>query len=239
MTALMPVLTRDTALSGPRARWLMAFAVVALAHVLLMLWLSGAATEVRLQASSGSPVLVDMVMPAASPAAARPVPAAPEPVPEKPAPEQVAPEPEPEPADDDAVAPEPEPTPEPAAREAPDTDTSANDTPASAAAPGIADARAREQQLNWQTRLLMHLEREKRYPLAARQRDEQGVAQVQLTMDRGGRVLSASLSRSSGSRWLDEEALALMRRAQPLPAPPDSLPGERLSLKIPIRFSLR
>jgi protein TonB len=103
----------------------------------------------------------------------------------------------------------------------------------------VASGREKAEQINWQTRLLIHLERQKRYPLVARQRNEQGIVRVRVTIDRQGRVLSTSLSQSSGSQWLDREALALPARAQPLPAPPDSMPGDPLALQIPISFTLR
>jgi len=45
--------------------------------------------------------------------------------------------------------------------------------------------------------------------------------------------------RSSGASALDEEALALLRRAQPFPAPPPELPGQRVDLSVPIRFNLK
>jgi tripartite-type tricarboxylate transporter receptor subunit TctC len=38
---------------------------------------------------------------------------------------------------------------------------------------------------------------------------------------------------------LDEEVLALLRRAQPFPPPPWELPGERVNLTVPIRFNLK
>lgn len=38
---------------------------------------------------------------------------------------------------------------------------------------------------------------------------------------------------------LDEEALPLLRRAQPFPAPPRELPGKHVDLTVPIRFNIR
>ncbi|WP_249199171.1 hypothetical protein [Photobacterium sp. GJ3] len=35
---------------------------------------------------------------------------------------------------------------------------------------------------------------------------------------------------------LDNEAQAMVRRAEPLPLPPDSLEGERLTLTVPVSF---
>jgi hypothetical protein len=44
---------------------------------------------------------------------------------------------------------------------------------------------------------------------------------------------------SSGVTALDEEAVALLRRAQPFPQPPPEILGERVYLTVPIRFNLR
>ncbi len=91
----------------------------------------------------------------------------------------------------------------------------------------------------WQGRLAGLLQRAKRYPESAREAGQEGAAAVTFTMDRAGRVLSVRLARSSGSQALDEEAVALVRRAEPLPAPPPELPGQTVTLTVPIRFSLR
>jgi periplasmic protein TonB len=92
---------------------------------------------------------------------------------------------------------------------------------------------------NWRSQLVAALLRNKRYPEAARSRGEQGVAQVFFSLDRQGRLLESRLVRSSGAASLDEEALALLRRAQPFPAPPSDWPGEHVDLNVPIRFNLK
>ena len=91
----------------------------------------------------------------------------------------------------------------------------------------------------WQGRLVSLLQRAKHYPDAARAAGEEGVAAVTFSMDRAGRVLAVRLARSSGSAALDAEAMALVRRAEPLPAPPPELPGQTITLTVPIRFSLQ
>lgn len=83
------------------------------------------------------------------------------------------------------------------------------------------------------------LQRFKRYPDTARSRGEQGVAYATFTMDRSGNVLSASIVRSSNSRLLDEEAVALIRRAAPLPPVPAAMTGSTVTLTVPVTFSLR
>lgn len=91
---------------------------------------------------------------------------------------------------------------------------------------------------NWRGELIGRLQRAKRYPDAARARDEQGVATVMFTMDRSGHVLSARLVCSSGSDVLDEEAVALIHRAAPLPPAPAELQGDTLTLNVPVSFRL-
>jgi protein TonB len=91
----------------------------------------------------------------------------------------------------------------------------------------------------WKTQIVALLERNKRYPQAAQSRREQGVAQVFFSLDRNGRVIDSRVVRSSGASSLDEEALALLRRAQPFPAPPRELRGDHVDLTVPIRFNLK
>ena len=70
------------------------------------------------------------------------------------------------------------------------------------------------------------LERNKHYPETAAIAARTGVAQVFFSLDRQGRVLESRVVRSSGANALDEEALALLRRAQPFPPPPRELAGD-------------
>ena len=86
--------------------------------------------------------------------------------------------------------------------------------------------------------MLARLERFRHYPRAAQVAREQGVAYVHVRIDRQGRVLSVALQRSSGHASLDEEALQTFHRAQPLPAPPASLP-DPVELEVPVEFFLR
>jgi protein TonB len=88
----------------------------------------------------------------------------------------------------------------------------------------------------WQSRLMAHLERRKKYPSAARSRGERGTVYVRFRIDDGGNVLSASLARSSGFPELDAEVLSLVRRASPVPAPPA---GVSRTITAPVRFTVR
>ena len=90
---------------------------------------------------------------------------------------------------------------------------------------------------SWQSRLSAHLNARKRYPQEAAERNERGVAYVRFSLDREGRVLSSGLARSSGSAALDRETLDLIRRAQPMPAPPAEDPRSRFDISVPIHFT--
>ncbi|PPJ48493.1 energy transducer TonB [Rhizobium sp. KAs_5_22] len=88
----------------------------------------------------------------------------------------------------------------------------------------------------WQSRLMSHLERRKRYPSEARSNREEGIVYVRFRIDDGGNVLSVSLSRSSGHSSLDQAVLDMVRRASPVPAPP---PGVSKTITAPVRFNIR
>ncbi len=92
---------------------------------------------------------------------------------------------------------------------------------------------------SWESLLLKRLQEFKSYPLAARRRNEQGVVLLAFSIDRNGHVVSRHIVRGSGYADLDAEVLALVERAQPIPAFPPSMTQARLDLTVPIRFSLR
>jgi periplasmic protein TonB len=92
---------------------------------------------------------------------------------------------------------------------------------------------------SWQSLLLKHLQEFKNYPYQARQRNEQGVVLLAFSIDRAGHVVSRRIVKSSGYADLDAEVLALVERAQPMPAFPASMTEAQLDLTVPIRFSLR
>jgi len=58
-------------------------------------------------------------------------------------------------------------------------------------------------------------------------------------MNRAGKILVAKIEHSSGHSDLDEEVLALIKRADPPPPLPPEIAGDQLELVAPVRFSLR
>ena len=114
----------------------------------------------------------------------------------------------------------------------------ATEQPVSAAAsPGSAAAAARAK-ATWERALVTHLNRFKRYPDTARAGRRQGDVSVQFTIDHMGGVIASRVVQSSGSQALDDEALAVLQRASPLPAPPGYAVGSTLNLTLPIQFRL-
>src|SRR5262252_8926775 len=83
---------------------------------------------------------------------------------------------------------------------------------AAAPAPGLS-AIPSKAQANWQRSLVAHINRYKRYPAEARAHKVEGIVSVEFTLDRSGQILSSRVAQSSGSPILDEEAVALIRRA--------------------------
>ena len=107
---------------------------------------------------------------------------------------------------------------------------SANDT-AGGGAPGAS--------ADYMSYLLAWLQKHKEYPRDARRRNQQGTALLYFEIDREGRILNAKLQQSSGYGSLDGEALALIRRAEPLPMPPPEVQGDPIRLVVPVQFFLR
>lgn len=90
----------------------------------------------------------------------------------------------------------------------------------------------------WYGQVLALLQKQKRYPRLALQRNEQGVVKVRFVLDRDGRLLTVKLEDSSGYQLLDREALALVQRVSPFPPPPASVTGIHISLEVPIAFQV-
>jgi protein TonB len=88
-------------------------------------------------------------------------------------------------------------------------------------------------------KLLGRLNRYKRYPASARAARRQGVVMLHFIMNANGQVLLAEINKTSGVVELDAEALALVRRAEPLPAIPAGFGKDTIDAVVPIEFFLR
>ena len=240
-------------------RWCACGAVVLAAHGLIAAAIAARSDPVE-DADAGSPVvMIDLAPVAAAPSPPQ-VDLAPGPQVETPAQEEVAAQKEPERKEEKKEQVEEMPAPNPQValaptlpeQEQPDeampeqqpmeaTPVPTAPTPApvvapapAAPAPGALTRPNPATVLTWQRQLVAQLERHKRYPSNAH--GALGEANLAFRIDRQGRVLSSRIVRSSGSPALDEEALALVKRAQPLPAPPAGMTDQQLSFVVPIRY---
>lgn len=85
-------------------------------------------------------------------------------------------------------------------------------------------------------KLESHLARFHTYPALIGRRPE-GLARVGLIVNRDGHVMDAWIETSSGSRQLDDAAIATVRRSEPLPSLPGDLPSA-IDLIVPLKFDV-
>jgi TonB family protein len=97
-----------------------------------------------------------------------------------------------------------------------------------------ADVKANAIKLTWHKALLSHLNRHKRYPSRSERRSAE--ASVTFTLDRRGHVISYAIKRSAGHPAFDDAALAMMKRADPVPPPPPAIADEGLTFEVPVQF---
>lgn len=78
----------------------------------------------------------------------------------------------------------------------------------------------------------------KQYPKIAQMRGWQGEALVELLLDGNGKLISKKILKSSGYDILDKQALAMIEKAAPFPAPPEALRASSFTITVPIPFTL-
>jgi protein TonB len=229
--------------SGSR-RWGACFTAILALHV-ACLWLALTFWREAEPLPPGSPpiAMIELAPLPVAPPVVTPAPP-PEPVPPPPQLEETAP-PTPAPIVTVPMPPEPKPVRHPPPRHEPPPIMAAPAPPVEAPptpvppAPAVSLPQPSNAVPTWQSALLARLEQFKRYPNLAQFRHQQGVVQLRFTMDRQGNVLSAQIAKSSGYDALDDETLALIHRAEPLPPPPADVPGQTFSLTVPVQFFLK
>jgi periplasmic protein TonB len=89
----------------------------------------------------------------------------------------------------------------------------------------------------WQKDLAAHLHKHKRYPSDRSLQTAELV--VSFELDRTGHVLSTHIIKGSGDASFDQAALAMMRRADPVPPPPPLVADEGLTFTLPVIFRVK
>jgi protein TonB len=167
---------------------------------------------------------------------------------EEPKPEKPKEKPKKEKVEKPKPKPKPEPDPEPEVVQKPPQQTAQQQAAKAAApvqpsaapaAPSAAEvARVSAAKVTWRGILEAHLQKFQKYPRSAQRRNVEGTVWLRFRMDRAGKVLSYAIERTSDQEVLDEAALAMIERAQPLPALPDDVPGDSIELIIPAVFNI-
>ncbi len=106
---------------------------------------------------------------------------------------------------------------------------------------GSADgkARAQEIQARYTQQISLWIDRHKIYPDAAREKGQKGQVLVRIRVDRQGNIKFSAIETPTGYDLIDQAALQMIQRANPLPAPPADYPGgNMIEFLIPTRFGM-
>ncbi|WP_106751290.1 TonB family protein [Pannonibacter carbonis] len=103
---------------------------------------------------------------------------------------------------------------------------------ANGTADGSGDEQGEGARTNYKGKVIAKLRRAKQ----AARGGGQGTATVEFVVARDGSVSSIKLVRSAGDAALDEAALAMVRRAAPMPAFPDDIRQPSLFFRVPVEF---
>jgi TonB family protein len=86
----------------------------------------------------------------------------------------------------------------------------------------------------WVRQIVLKLNAAKQFPHEALGRS--GTARIAFRIDRAGHIVSTALLQSTGVDALDRDALALIKRAEPLPSPPAEVTEDELQFTVPLIY---
>ena len=92
---------------------------------------------------------------------------------------------------------------------------------------------------SWQKSVTQKIAKKQTYPRAALRKELEGKVQVEINIDRDGNIVAHSVTQSSGHDVLDREVPKLMKRVNPLPAPPADVTDSQLTLVVPLAWALQ
>ncbi|NLT89923.1 MAG: energy transducer TonB [Pseudomonas lactis] len=153
-------------------------------------------------------------------------------------PKPVKPKPKPQPPKPVEKKPEP---PKEKPSEEPPSETPPSNAPAQKSAQPTPGPSAQQlaAQASWQSTLLAHLQKYKKYPPGAQRSGKEGMNRLRFVVDGEGNVLSYELEGRSGNADLDRATLEMIRKAQPLPKPPaDLLKNGSVELVAPFVYNI-
>jgi TonB family protein len=86
----------------------------------------------------------------------------------------------------------------------------------------------------WRLQMAERIDSNKEFPAGGY--CQEGIVRISFMIDRAGNLLSSGVAESSSIPAFDVEALAILKRAQPFPPPPEAVGGAFVNLNVPIRF---
>jgi protein TonB len=86
---------------------------------------------------------------------------------------------------------------------------------------------------DWGRKISAYFELHKRYP---KDRTRATTVKVSLVLNRRGNVVSVDVAESSGDAAFDDAAVSMIRRSDPVPAPPAGLTEDQFSFSLDVRF---
>lgn len=114
-----------------------------------------------------------------------------------------------------------------------------SDAPPTVVQRRLSKVELRELQRGYYSELNQIMRKERNYPRSARRQGLEGTVLVELIVDARGKLLSASVVRSSGHKVLDQAALTDVKKMKRLPKPPKELKRRQVKLHIPFEYSLQ
>jgi periplasmic protein TonB len=112
--------------------------------------------------------------------------------------------------------------------------------PAQKIVPGTSTASDAEIMRRYEQVISLWIKKFKLYPDEARNQGMEGETVVRIRIDRRGNIKYCALERSTGYQILDHAAIAMIKRANPVPAVPhDYPPGDQMEFLIPVNFHLK
>lgn len=90
----------------------------------------------------------------------------------------------------------------------------------------------------WRAALVSHIQKFKKYPDESKKRGEYGLTVASFEIDRKGKLLRSKLIKRTCFDDLNDETIAMLKRAEPFPPVPETLKRERMNFSVPMRYSI-
>lgn len=87
---------------------------------------------------------------------------------------------------------------------------------------------------DWGRKISAYFKLHQRYP---KERNKAATVKVSLVLNRRGNVVSANVARSSGDTAFDDAAISMIKRSDPVPAPPAALTDDVFSFSLDVNFT--